>query len=99
MAISKIKRTIWALNEFVNAYPGGITIKELGAKWANSSMNDEKEPDIPVRTFHRVRREVESVFGVTIECVKGSEPRYRISLDDLEAGTVSFLSQGYNHRK
>ena len=49
-------------------------------------MNDEKEPGIPERTFHRLRRNVESIFDVEIECVKGIEPRYRVSSNDLGPG-------------
>ena len=92
MSVSKFKRVLWALNEFINAYPVGISIEELSKKWSYSSMNDDKEPDIPERTFHRVRRAVESAFGVTIECHKGADPRYRVSSKDLEPGNNSLLN-------
>ena len=86
MSVSKFKRILWTLNEFVKASSNGISMNELSDKWANSSMNDEKEPCIPERTFHRLRRNVESIFGVEIECVKGIEPRYRVSSNDLGPG-------------
>lgn len=91
MSVSKFKRVIWALNEFVNASSRGISMYEMSRKWANSSMNDDKEPNIPERTFHRLRRAVESSFGVTVECIKGAEPRYRLSNKDLEPGSNSLL--------
>lgn len=86
MSVSKFKRVLWTLNEFVKASSSGISMNELSDKWANSSMNDEKEPNIPERTFHRLRRNVESIFDVEIECVKGIEPRYRVSSKDLGPG-------------
>lgn len=92
MSVSKFKRVLWALNEFVAASPHGISMQELSDKWANSSMNDEKDKEIPERTFHRIRRTVESAFGVVIECVKGAVPRYRISAKDLEPGNNSLLN-------
>lgn len=92
MSVSKFKRALWALNEFVNAFPRGISAQELSDKWEYSSMNDDKETGIPERTFHRVRRTVESVFGVVIECVKESEPRYRVSSKDLEPGSNKLLN-------
>lgn len=92
MSVSKFKRVLWALNEFVNASPRGITMGDLSRNWANSSMNDEKDPDIPERTFHRIRRAVESTFGVEIECTKGAEPRYKVSSKDLEPGSNTLLS-------
>lgn len=92
MSVSKLKRVLWALNEFVNASHTGISISELSDKWAISSMNDDKETEIPERTFHRVRRTVESVFDVEIECIKGVVPRYRVSSKDLEPGNNSLLS-------
>lgn len=92
MSVSKFKRVLWALNEFVNASPRGITMGELSRKWSYSSMNDDKEPEIPERTFHRIRRAVESAFGVKIECTRGAEPRYKVSSKDLEPGNNSLLN-------
>lgn len=91
MSVSKFKRALWALREFVNAVPEGISMREFSDKWAYSSMNDEKEPEIAERTFHRIRRTVESVFNVDIECVRGPEPRYRVSANDLKPGSNSLL--------
>lgn len=92
MSVSKFKRALWALKEFADASPRGISAQELSDKWEYSSMNDEKEPGIPERTFHRIRRSVESAFGVVIECVKGVEPRYRVASKDLEPGDNGLLS-------
>lgn len=92
MSVSKFKRALWALKEFADASPRGISAQELSDKWEYSSMNDEKESGITERTFHRIRRAIESTFGVVIECVKGVEPRYRVASKDLEPGDNSLLN-------
>lgn len=92
MSVSKFKRALWVLKEFTDASPRGISAQELSDKWEYSSMNDEKEPGITERTFHRIRRAIESAFGVVIECVKGAEPRYRVASKDLEPGNNSLLN-------
>lgn len=92
MSVSKFKRVLWALNEFASASPSGISMTELSAKWHDSSMNDEKDKKIPERTFHRLRRVVESTFGVEIECIKGIEPRYRVASQDLVPGNNCLLN-------
>lgn len=92
MSVSKFKRALWVLKEFADASPRGISAQELSDKWEYSSMNDEKELGIPERTFHRIRRAIESTFGVVIECVKGAEPRYRVASKDLEPGDNSLLN-------
>lgn len=92
MSVSKFKRALWVLKEFADASPRGISAQELSDKWEYSSMNDEKEKGIPERTFHRIRRAIESAFGVDIECVKGAEPRYRVASKDLEPGDNSLLN-------
>lgn len=92
MSVSKFKRALWVLKEFADASPKGISAQELSDKWEYSSMNDEKESGITERTFHRIRRAIESTFGVVIECVKGVEPRYRVASKDLEPGDNSLLN-------
>lgn len=92
MSVSQLKRVLWAINEILSASTHGISREELSDKWANSSMNDNKEEGIPERTFHRIRRSLESVFGVEIKCIKGAEPRYRLAPQDLEPGNNSLFN-------
>lgn len=82
MIEDKIARAIWAINEIVEAGDYGITRQELSRKWMNSSMNCAKDKGIPERTFYRLRDMLQSVFGVDIECVKVTPPRYRLSAAD-----------------
>lgn len=99
MMVPKFKRLLWALNEFRNASPRGITVKQLSDKWSISTMNEEKEEGIPLRTFFRIRNSVQEAFGIEIECIKGVEPRYRISNQDLEPGNNNLMDLFFNKSK
>lgn len=79
------------MREILQAGTYGITREELCSKWAISSMNDYQGEAISERTFHRIRRLLENVFQVTIECSKDSNKRYRLSEDDLTPGRPSLL--------
>ena len=91
MIEKQLKRAIWAMNEIYQASTRGISREELSKRWASSAMNDEKEKEIPERTFYRIRNLLQSVFDVDIECIKGSEPRYRVSSEYLEPGNNNLL--------
>ena len=80
------------MGQIVASSSRGISREELCRKWKNSSMNDDKEDSFSERTFHRIRRTLENVFGIDIECVKATEPRYRISTDDLGPGESSIFN-------
>ena len=99
MIEDKLKRAIWAMNEINQASTRGITREELSEKWANSAMNDLKEEEIPERTFYRIRKMLQSVFEVDIECIKGAEPRYRVSSEYLEPGSNNLLSLLLNKKE
>lgn len=99
MIEKQLKRAIWVMNEINMASTRGITREELSEKWENSAMNDSKGEVIPERTFYRIRRLLESVFDVDIECEKGTELRYRISADYLEPGNSSLMSLLLNKKE
>lgn len=88
----QLKRAIWILNEIINASSFGISLNELDRKWGNSRLNETKENGIPERTFLRIRRIIESVFDIEIECTKDLEKGdnlYRLSQEYLEPGNNS----------
>lgn len=99
MIEKQLKRAIWAMNEFIQASTRGITRKELSEKWANSASNDWKDEEIPERTFYRIRNMLQSVFDVDIECIKGVEPRYRVSAQSMEPGCNNVLNLMLNKKK
>ena len=47
-----------------------ITYQEINDKWRNASINNDKEVSIPLRTFHRHKRAVEELFGISIRVRK-----------------------------
>lgn len=54
-----------------------MTLQEIIDEWAESSSNiDGKE--LSIRTFHRYREEIASIFGIDIECDKADGYRYYI---------------------
>lgn len=57
-----------------------MTLQEICDEWAVSSSN-RKEAKLSVRTFHRYRGEIFSIFGLDIECDKASGYRYFIRRD------------------
>lgn len=99
MIEKQLKRAIWAMNEIIQASTRGITREELSKKWANSTSNDWKDKEIPERTFYRIRNMLQSVFDVDIECIKGAEPRYRVSSEYLEPGSSNLLSLLLNKKE
>ncbi|MDE6099354.1 MAG: hypothetical protein K2G24_10735 [Muribaculaceae bacterium] len=99
MIEKQLKRAIWVMNEIIQASTRGITREELSDKWANSASNDWKDKDIPERTFYRIRNMLQSVFDVDIECIKGAEPRYRVSSEYLEPGSSNLLSLLLNKKE
>ncbi|MDE6552294.1 MAG: hypothetical protein K2K98_04955 [Muribaculaceae bacterium] len=54
------------MNELISASPVGITREELSRKWITSRFNDKKEPELPERTFFRLRKLLEDLFEVEI---------------------------------
>lgn len=57
-----------------------MTLQEICDEWATSASNlDGRE--LSVRTFHRYREEISSIFGIGIECDKVGGYRYFIHRD------------------
>lgn len=57
-----------------------MTLQEICDEWADSPSN-YKGSEISVRTFHRYREEISSIFGLDIECDKSDCYRYFIRRD------------------
>ncbi|MDR0725365.1 MAG: WYL domain-containing protein [Prevotellaceae bacterium] len=75
MAKNLFNRYIWLLDAIYKS--GGITFEEINQKWRRSYLYEGK--DIPLRTFHHQRIEIENLFDVEIICNKTN---YRYSIDD-----------------
>lgn len=57
-----------------------MTLQEICDEWADSASN-YKGSELSVRTFHRYREEIASIFGLEIECDKSGGYRYFIRRD------------------
>lgn len=57
-----------------------MTLQEICDEWADSASN-YKGSELSVRTFHRYREEIASIFGLEIECDKSDGYRYFIRRD------------------
>lgn len=57
---------IWLVDTIGRA--GKITFEELNDRWMRSSLNDGEE--LPKRTFHNWRADVEELFDINIDSVK-----------------------------
>ena len=89
---AQLKRDLWVMKEIMDAYPYGITLDNLQSKWRRSYLNEEPDRELNERTFLRIRRTLENVFGITIECDRLEGRRYNLSHDDAEPGESSLLS-------
>ena len=91
-ATAQLKRDLWVMKEIMDAYPYGITLDTLQFKWKRSYLNEEPDRELNERTFLRIRRTLENVFGITIICDRMDGRRYNLSHEDAEPGESSLLS-------
>lgn len=65
-----------------------MTLQEITDEWADSSSN-VKGTELTMRTFHRYREEIASIFGIEIECDKSNGYRYFIRRDKYADTEIS----------
>jgi len=71
MAKNKINNLIW-LVDTINRH-GKISFAEINEKWL---AGDKERKEIPLRTFHNHRRDIEDMFDINIECDKSTNSYY-----------------------
>lgn len=101
MAPNQLKRSLWMMNELISAGPTGITREELSRKWMDSRFNDAKEPELPERTFFRIRKSLQELFEVEIICrISGGVKRYSVEQTDYSVflGMLCGLVSGNSKR-
>lgn len=74
MARNQIKKYVWLVETIYKAKK--ISLKEINRKWLETDLSEGLE--IPRRTFHTWRNEVEDLFGIEIQCDKTDGDRYFI---------------------
>jgi hypothetical protein len=75
MAKNLFNRYIWLVDAIYKS--GGITFDEINQQWRRSYLYENK--DIPVRTFHHQRAEIQNLFDIEILCNKTN---YKYYIDD-----------------
>lgn len=91
-ATAQLKRDLWVMKEILDAYPWGITLDNLKSKWERSYLNEEPDRELNERTFLRIRRTLENVFGISIVCDRMDGGTYNLSSEDAVPGESSLLS-------
>ena len=67
MAKNYFKRYIWLI-DLINQR-GHITRREINERWRrNFIINEDREPEIPERTFHNHIASIFAIFGLEIKC-------------------------------
>ncbi|HCU45835.1 MAG TPA: WYL domain-containing protein [Sphingobacterium sp.] len=73
--VQKFKFCLW-LVDLLTVKP--LTLIDIQHKWVNSTLNDRQE-ELPERTFSRYRRDIESLLNVDIQCDKRNGNIYFIA--------------------
>ncbi len=79
------KRYIWLIELIFRN--DGITRDEINRQWRLSHLNNDKEKELPERTFHCHRKAIEEKFDIAIICDRHGEKSYHIAnKEDLKEG-------------
>jgi len=76
MAKNTVNNLIWLVDTIHRN--GKITFADINNKWM---AGDKERKEIPLRTFHNHRRDIEDMFDINIECEKSTNRYY---VDDAE---------------
>ena len=74
MSKNQINKYVWLVETLYKAKK--ITLKEINRRWLETDLSEGLE--IPRRTFHTWKNEVEEMFGLVIMCDKRDGDRYYI---------------------
>ncbi len=79
-------RYVWLVDIIYRS--GQITFEDINNQWICSGLN-EKEENLPLRTFHNHRKAIEQLFDINIECNKQAGYVYYIENgNDLQRQSV-----------
>ena len=65
-----------------------LTVEEIANEWRDANANQD-EDELDKRTFHRYRENIQSQFGITVECNKSDGYRYYLKRDPVENDDVT----------
>lgn len=91
-SIRLIRRYVWLIETILRSGP--VSMEDINRKWSeNRLLNDNREQEIPERTFHRHREGAYEIFGVRIGCDRKRGNLYYIENPEAltEPGLTSSL--------
>ena len=65
-----------------------LTFEEIANEWRDANANQD-EDELDKRTFHRYRENIQSQFGITVECNKSDGYRYYLKRDPVDDDDVT----------
>ena len=65
-----------------------LTFEEIADEWKEARGNQDKDV-LDKRTFHRYRENIQSQFGITVECNKSDGYRYYLKRDPVDNDDVT----------
>ena len=65
-----------------------LTFEEIANEWRDANANQD-EDELDKRTFHRYRENIQSQFGITVECDKSDGYRYYLKRDPMANDDVT----------
>ena len=85
MAKNLLNKYVWLVETIYKAKK--ISFDEINRRWLDNDMSEGKE--LPKRTFHKWRIQIEEMFGLIIENENGGQYRFFIqNADDLKNGSL-----------
>ena len=85
MAKNYFNRYVWLI-DVISRY-GHIAKRDIDDLWRSSSLNENREKEIPERTFHNHREAILDTFGIEIGYDRG-RGYYIVNSDDLEGDGI-----------
>ena len=80
-SIRLLRRYVWLVDTIRRA--GSISLQDINRKWAyNTTLNIDREDEIPERTFHRHREAIAELFDIEIGCNRFDGNKYFIKNED-----------------
>ena len=94
-----LNRYIWLVDTLAKAGEKGLTLQEISEKWEGNHEFSNGE-GYPRRTFNNHRADLESVFGIIIDCNKSTNCYYISNRDELNnaKGFKKWLLDGISLR-
>ena len=82
---NRVKFYSWLIGLLDSAH---LTFEEIADEWKENRANQDKDV-LDKRTFHRYRENIQSQFGITVECNKSDGYRYYLKRDPVDNDDVT----------